>query len=283
MKSTRLPASSAFCALAIALSCAPAAAQSVTLPPLSTWTVVHDPSEVVVSQSNSQIVCQPIQAAPHYVVSPVVALTTFQVAQGGSHLLDLNTVFAVAGSREDVTWRLLPSGDSGTWRQDDSGTTNMDVPQFRVSLRQGVNLLMLESNIYQAGGIGRIYPAQLTAERAPFLVPGHTENFQSPPAPTAEFSLWSTASHAPNHVFLIFASGALLPTPVSQPFGTIELDNPVFVGLSNSPHWAPQSPTEAGIAYSMLTTGTWWQVAEFDAMDPLNTLRLGSATFTAKP
>ncbi|MCA8963381.1 MAG: hypothetical protein H6838_10520 [Planctomycetes bacterium] len=272
-------------ALALAfslLTAASLAAQQAPnlMPPQTAWVVTANPAAVTVSGTDP-IVFQGLWSPnPPYQITVDIP---FAVPQAGPHLLWLDGYFVVApSSYQDWSWT-IPGVGAGLWRQGDVQNTR-DVAQWVVDLPAGNHTLSLTTQAHNPGSIGRLWEAELRRVSGPQLVPNLC--FIDPQSPTYSYANFTIENAAPlaNPVYMLFFAPATLSSPVQLPFGDQWLANPIWLGALNTPSWTFSSGYEANVMHYLIYGGasnpTWWQVVEYDVLNPLSTLRLGSPNRT---
>ncbi|MCR9247352.1 MAG: hypothetical protein NXI31_20160 [bacterium] len=249
------------------------------LPPLGNWSVQVNPAHVVTTVTNGEIT---LQANGNHVASPITIDVPFTVPHAGTYLLWLDAVWAsVPGSSDPWDWSIAGVG-AGTWKQF-GGTGSRNVAQWIVRLPSGPTTMRLSTTSFGLGNLGRVWPAELRAVDGPQLVPDLC--FADPGV--AVYASFNILNRQPltNPVYLLYTSRQTLTTPINWTFGDQWLANPLYLGALNSARFQPNTTPVAnalhGLVFRPASAPQWWQVVEYDTVNPLATLRLGSPNRTA--
>jgi len=182
-----------------------------------------------------------------------------------------------------------PSGQAlGSWTQSShGGASQRDMAQWVAELQPGSYFLYLNATVSGCDDVGVIRSASIRRVEGPVLLPNSSYAGVGDVPGYADFVI-DSGQTLQSPLYLLFSSPAYLPGPVSLPFGSVWLAAPTQLAQLTTPGYSPLQGSRVGAAlYGLLApaTGatTWWQVLEFDLLDPLNTLRLGSLTATRRP
>lgn len=248
----------------------------------SSWAVTAIPAEVAVTAVGDRL---DFLSNCNHANSPVTVTTQVQVSQPGTYLLWLDAVWADAPtSYQPWTWT-IPGVGSGAWTQNDLSGSR-DVAQWSITLPAGPHAVVLTATSHGCGGLGRFWGAELRKVDGPILLPDlcYVDPFQVGATAYASFTIGGASPLAqPN--YLVFTSSSTLITPFAWPFGDQWLASPLYLGTlgqaSFTPPWGPAAQTLHGLFVRPVAAPQWWQVAEYDATNPIATLRLGSPTRTS--
>lgn len=269
-------------ALSFVAAALPAQQAPNLLPAPATWSVTANASEVTVSATGTRL---DFLSSCNHTNSPVTVDVQFTVPQAGAYLLWLDAEWAAApGSYQMWTWS-LPGVGTGTWKQNDLVNTR-NVAQWGVQLTSGMQTLTLSATSHGCGGLGRIWGAELRKVDGPVFVPGlcYVDPFQPGPTGYATFTIQHLQPLF-NPVYMLFTSNSVAAAQIVWPFGDQWLANPLYLGALGSPSFTPPSGTAAaalhGLVFHAVGSPQWWQVVEYDAGNPVTTLRIGSPTRTS--